>query len=616
MVKEKIERKIAVIFATDVVGYSKHMETDESETIHNLRQCEAVLTGLFEKHEGRLFNTGGDSFLAEFSSAVTAVECAVDFQHAIKARNASDEATVKLEFRIGINSGDVVKEKDNLLGDGVNIAARLEALAQTNGITVSKVIYDYVKGKTKYEFNDLGLQKVKQNEFHAYDLMLDGYQKRQLSSSQAFKSYKALIGICIASIFLVAVFYWFNFNAESTQTRAIQDRPYLVIMPFENLTGDKDNEYITLGLGISLSSTLSKNERLIVPSEETGRYLKESKSDDEEIFKKYGYRYILRGNIQGSAQNLRINVKMNDLEKNEVIWSEVYDFKNKDDIFEVQDLLASSVLRELELKFSVGGSGDALSENPEVYKRQLLGWSAFQYKNSENHVKAEQYFNEALEMEPDNPYLKAAMGWIILQKVELKLSSDPKKDIEKALNIAKQTIQEQEIFSGLALAHVIERKRKNYKNACPYVPKMAEHARSATEFATMGRAQWACDDVQGAISSFERVSLVAPHYSSWYKLPFAFVLTEGGDFQRAKEYMIKELPNLNKARQERLYMLLTYSHLKLGEINLAEEMYNKWQGQKRDKTAERVVWYLRNNKENKFAKKIISAMEPLSLPPS
>ena len=186
-------------------------------------------------------------------------------------------------------------------------------------------------------------------------------------------------------------------------------------MPFENLTGDKVNEYITLGLGISLTSTLSKNERLIVPSEETGRYLKESKSDDEEIFKKYGYRYILRGNIQGSAQNLRINVKMNDLEKNEVIWSEVYDFKNKDNIFEVQDLLASSVLRELELKFSVGGSEDALSENPEVYKRQLLGWSAFQYKNSENHVKAEQYFNEALEMEPDNPYLRAAMGWIVLQ---------------------------------------------------------------------------------------------------------------------------------------------------------------------------------------------------------
>ena len=151
MSDEDIDRKIAVIFATDVVGYSKHMEANESGTVKNLRACERLLTELFKKHNGRLFNSGGDSFLAEFSSAVSAVECAVAFQNAIEERNSSEETTVKLQFRIGINSGDVIKEKDNLLGDGVNIAARLEALAQSGGITISKVIYDYVKGKTQYE---------------------------------------------------------------------------------------------------------------------------------------------------------------------------------------------------------------------------------------------------------------------------------------------------------------------------------------------------------------------------------------------------------------------------------------------------------------------------------
>ena len=112
----EIDRKIAVIFATDVVGYSKHMEANESETVKNLRACEKLLREAFDKHKGRLFNTGGDSFLAEFPSAVSAVECAVEFQGAIKQRNASDNTTAKLEFRIGINSGDVIKEKDNLLG--------------------------------------------------------------------------------------------------------------------------------------------------------------------------------------------------------------------------------------------------------------------------------------------------------------------------------------------------------------------------------------------------------------------------------------------------------------------------------------------------------------------
>ena len=195
MSAEKIERKIAVIFATDIVGYSKHMETDESETVQNLRACEKILTKLFDEFDARLFNTGGDSFLAEFPSAVSAVECAVAFQEAIQERNKADETTVKLEFRIGLNSGDVIKEKGNLLGDGVNIAARLEALAQTNGITISKGVYDFVKGKTKFEFNDIGLQKVKQNEFHAYDIMLKNIQKRKVNT-KSVSSQLILMLVC------------------------------------------------------------------------------------------------------------------------------------------------------------------------------------------------------------------------------------------------------------------------------------------------------------------------------------------------------------------------------------------------------------------------------------
>ncbi|XAT57575.1 hypothetical protein GN241_09490 [Rhodobacteraceae bacterium IMCC1335] len=195
MAKQKIERKVAVIFATDVVSYSKHMEADESETIHNLRECETLLTSLFELYDGRLFNTGGDSFLAEFPSAVSAVDCAVEFQKRIRKRNLSEETSVKLKFRIGINSGDVVKEKDNLLGDGVNIAARLEALAQTGGISISKVIYAFIKGKTSYEFHDLGIQKIKQNEFHAYDLILDPSQKRKLDGNNTNISKKKNLAI-------------------------------------------------------------------------------------------------------------------------------------------------------------------------------------------------------------------------------------------------------------------------------------------------------------------------------------------------------------------------------------------------------------------------------------
>ena len=160
----EIDRKIAVIFVVDVVGYSKHMETDENATIKSYNACEKILNKLLKKYKGFVFNTAGDSVLAEFPSAVNAVECAVDFQNEIKKRNQSDKVDVKLEFRLGINMGDMVKKDNNLIGDGVNIATRLEALAQPNGISISKSVYDFVVPKTKVSFNDLGIQKVKQNE--------------------------------------------------------------------------------------------------------------------------------------------------------------------------------------------------------------------------------------------------------------------------------------------------------------------------------------------------------------------------------------------------------------------------------------------------------------------
>ena len=162
---------------------------------------------------GSIFNTGGDSALVEFQSAVNAVECAVDFQNEIKERNASDKTDMKLEFRIGINMGDVVQKEGNLLGDGVNIAARLEALAQPNGISISKSVYDLVEPKTKVTFNDLGVQKVKQNAFHAYDILLDPSQKRTLKT-QSTSNTTIFAGIAAALIIAIAGFFMLNREEE------------------------------------------------------------------------------------------------------------------------------------------------------------------------------------------------------------------------------------------------------------------------------------------------------------------------------------------------------------------------------------------------------------------
>ena len=187
MSEDNIVRKIAVIFVTDVVGFSKLMEKNEEQTLRSFRACKEILDNLFDEHGGRIFNTAGDSVLAEFQSAVSAVICASEFQKLIKERNLSGDAVVKLEFRIGINMGDVIKEGSNLYGDGVNIAARLETLAQKGGISLSKSVYEFVNSKTQFLFQDLGEQRVKDESFHAYDVLIDTAEKRILKPKKRKK---------------------------------------------------------------------------------------------------------------------------------------------------------------------------------------------------------------------------------------------------------------------------------------------------------------------------------------------------------------------------------------------------------------------------------------------
>lgn len=373
MSDKKINRKIAVIFATDVVGYSKHMEADESETILNLRECEALLLGLFEKYEGRLFNTGGDSFLAEFPSAVSAVECAVEFQNAIQERNSKDDVSVKLEFRIGINSGDVVKEKGNLLGDGVNIAARLEALAQTGGITISKSIYEFVQGKTKFEYNDLGVQKVKQNEFHAFDLLVSPSQKRKIKKRKKSN----LLRLALLGIILTTVIGYFVVNSSFDQVdlSKVGNKKSLLIYPFETKNDDSQTKTLATALTNQVTTTLKRYNELFVHDMSSVEYFLSKKASTAELKDKYGVEYTLKSFLQSSGDKYRVNLNLTNLITDEVIWSETFDFLNED-IFEIQDMISSAVSSEVIpgiLFLNVAAEGIKNEFSPEVYLNRLEG---------------------------------------------------------------------------------------------------------------------------------------------------------------------------------------------------------------------------------------------------
>ena len=615
MSEKEIDRKITIIFATDVVGYSKHMEADESETVKNLRACEKLLTGLFKKHKGRLFNTGGDSFLAEFSSAVSAVECAAEFQNVIKQRNLSEEATVKLEFRIGVNSGDVIKEKDNLLGEGVNIAARLEALAQAGGITISKSVYDYVKGKTKFEFNDLGIQKVKQNEFHAFDILLDPSQKRTLKTKSG--SMIPIIGT-VAAALLVGVFYFTFFQNISDKSKPIisADKQSILVMNFENLTKDEDNGFLVTGLTTSIRSVLNNTESVKVPPSSTTNFIAKNKYDNTQIYKKYGFDFILRGSVQGAGKKIRIAVEMTDLNNESIIFSEIYDFDETKDIFDLQDEIAVSILQANRLT-SKYARPELASNDPELYKMHIKANSLFQQNKRESNKKAENLWKKLLEKEPDNFRFMNSLGWVYWQKIMLRISENPKDDIQQGLMLANKGLSIRPTHApALSLELSLGLMMGNHDEACKKVEKIFQYSETIFDTALGAAGAHGCGDLELAISNYEYVLNSAPHFSSWARNSYSYALVENGDFDKALKFFEAELQKEHafKGFSQTMYLLSAFIHKKRGNEKKANDFFAKQKNEDgKGKSAKRIRGELSMLKNKGFIDDLINELSSLGL---
>ena len=312
MTNDKIVRKIAVIFVTDVVGFSKLMEKNEDATLKSLRACREILDRLFEEHGGRIFNTAGDSVLAEFQSAVSAVICATEFQKLIKQRNQSVAEASQMHFRLGLNMGDVIVEGTNLYGDGVNVAARLEALSQPGGVSLSKAIHDFVSQKVELTFADLGSQKVKNTVLHAYDVTIDGLEERVLETT-------------------------------TEPVKEIKSKPpTIAVMPFKNMSNDEEQEYFADGVTEDIIANLSSWKSFPVISRNSTFSFKGQDIKSSEIAQQLGADYIVEGSIRKGGNKVRISANLVDARDDQQIWSKRWD-RALDDIFEVQDEVSQEV---------------------------------------------------------------------------------------------------------------------------------------------------------------------------------------------------------------------------------------------------------------------------------
>ena len=312
MTEDQIIRKIAVIFVTDVVSFSTLMEKNENSTLRSLRACRDIMDQLFKKYDARIFNTAGDSVLAEFQSAVAAVVCATEFQNMIRERNLSVSEDLQMQFRIGLNVGDVIVEGTNLYGEGVNNAARLEVLSQPGGVSLSKAIYDFVNNKVEFKFNELGTQKIKNTVLHAYDVIIEGLEQRALGSSIE--------------------------SSEITESKP----PTIAVMPFKNMTNDEEQEYFVDGVTEDIIANLSSWKSFPVIARNSTFSFKGQEIKPSELGQRLGADYIVEGSIRKGGNKIRITANLVDSKDDQQLWSKRWD-RSLDDIFEVQDEVSQEV---------------------------------------------------------------------------------------------------------------------------------------------------------------------------------------------------------------------------------------------------------------------------------
>ncbi len=586
MPSDEIDRKIAVIFITDVVGYSKHMERDENETLKSYSSCEKILQNLLKEYKGKVFNTGGDSVLAEFSSAVNAVECGVAFQNEIKKKNEDEPLDVKLEFRIGINMGDVVSKDGNLLGDGVNIAARLEALAQPGGITISKSVYDFVVPKTKITYNDLGRQKVKQNEFHAYDVLLHPSQKRTIKKKQNFSTL-LMFGICAFVIIIGGALFYLNYASitdgytEQSTELQVSDKPILLIKPFKLLAKNPDFDYIASGFTGYLNATLSQIPRIEVLPETTASHIAKNDLTNEQIRDQYNVDFIVEANIQISGKKIRISSKISNNVQNKVVSSENYEI-NEDQIFEYQDRIAELVLQKMSVRDAP--SGRRISENPEVYKKHLIAYGNFINWTPDGHYEAEKIWKELVQIEPENHSLTQMLGWLLQQKVALGLSTDPVADFTAGLEIALTNIKnEPTSIDPLSLAATMEGYLGKHQEACDRLPLMhellAKKMRESIHVALVGYINQNCEEYKKAIELYEHVFSQSPYFPAWIRYYYVYALLASEQLEKAKEFAIKN-SGLNYSyygTNQILKLTLVYIAHKQNDLKMAKKYFSEYE---------------------------------------
>jgi adenylate cyclase len=481
------ERRLAAIFAADVEGFSRLMGSDEVGTFRDLTERRGVLDALIASHRGRIANTAGDSVLAEFVSAVDAVQCAVAAQGALAEANAGASPDRHINFRIGVHVGDVMVRGGDLFGDGVNITARLQTLAAPGGVSVSGAAYDHVRKLLPFKFTDLGAQQVKNIEEPVRVYAVSAATAQMTSAStKAFDERRPI---------------------------PLPDKPSIAVLPFQNMSGDPEQDYFADGMVEDITTALSRFTTLFVIARNSTFTYKGRAVDIKQVGRELGVRYVLEGSVRKAAGRLRITGQLIDACSGAHLWAEKFD-GSLEDVFELQDSVTERVVGAIETSVNqaeINRSRAKPTSNLDAYDYYLRALQQFTLYTGAGSDAAIENAQKAISLDPDYALAKALLSSTYMTRRIRGWGTT--EDAAKALAVAREAIAEDSNnpsvlrWAGLTLGFWGDHDR-----SIALLEKAARlNVNGSQIWLSLGWAKvYACTDTERAIAHFERAMRLSP----------------------------------------------------------------------------------------------------------
>jgi TolB-like protein/class 3 adenylate cyclase/Flp pilus assembly protein TadD len=537
-------RRLTAILAADVAGYSRLMGVDEEGTHERLKaHLGELVDPKINDHRGRVVKNTGDGFLAEFASVVDAVRCAVKMQRGMAERNVGVAALERIEFRIGINLGDVIVEEHDIFGDGVNVAARLEGLAEPGGICVSGTVRDHIGDRLPYVLDDIGEQSVKNiaRPVRAYAWRPEGTADLPTTSvpiavpMRRRRSIFAPIGAAVATMLVIAVVTWWFWPttrspsippaavaaATSNAQPLIAPRLSIAVLPFANLSKDPDQQYFADGITEDLTTDLSRIAHMLVISRNTAFAYRDKTVSAKQIGRELGVRYVLEGSVQRSGNQVRINAQLINAETDAHLWAERFDH-DTGDLFALQNEITGRIAHALNLRL-IGAEAARPTDNPGALDYIFRGRAAGAKPPSpEKYQEAIDLFERALALDPQSFEAQGLLAIALTGRVLDGMTNSRQADIKRAEALVEQvsTAAPRSWWAHWAKGQVL-RAETRFDDAIPeYEAALALYPNNPSTLHVLGQCKFNTGSIDQTISLEEqaiRLSPRDPQIGNWYE---------------------------------------------------------------------------------------------------